>query len=57
MVHGEEHEIKNILSLNSILKEIGVDYLRSKDARVLSYRDIENILLKYKNLNSVSQFK
>jgi hypothetical protein len=44
-------EIKNIYSLNTILKEMGIIYSeKTKNEKNLSYRDIENILLRFKNL-------
>lgn len=50
MIKGKEVEIKNITSIVTILKEMGIDYLRDKHARCLSYRDIENVLIKLKNI-------
>ncbi|CAD8050436.1 unnamed protein product [Paramecium sonneborni] len=49
-IKGKEVEIKNITSLISILKEMGIDYIKDKNTYKLSYRDVENILLKFKNI-------
>lgn len=49
-IRGKEVEIKNITSLISILKEMGIDYLKEKNTYKISFRDVENILLKFKNI-------
>lgn len=49
-IKGKEVEIKNITSLISILKEMGIDYLKEKNTYKISFRDVENILLKFKNI-------
>lgn len=50
---GQEIEIKNIFSLTSIIRSMGIKYLTDKLKKNLSYRDIEKILMKYKNMNNV----
>lgn len=56
-IRGKEVEIKNITSLISILREMGVDYLKEKKTYKLSYRDVENILLKFKNIQKWMNFE
>ncbi len=53
---GQEIEIKNIFSLTSIIRSMGIKYLTDKLKKNLSYRDIEKILMKYKNMNNVIIF-
>ncbi|CAK70869.1 unnamed protein product (macronuclear) [Paramecium tetraurelia] len=55
-IKGKEVEIKNITSLISILKEMGIDYFKEKNTYKLSYRDVENILLKFKNIQKWMTF-
>ncbi|CAD8106899.1 unnamed protein product [Paramecium sonneborni] len=50
IIKGKEVEIKNITSLVTILKEMGIDYLRDKRTQCLTYRDVENVLIKLKNI-------
>ncbi|CAD8100420.1 unnamed protein product [Paramecium sonneborni] len=50
IIKGKEVEIKNITSLVTILKEMGIDYLRDKRTTCLTYRDVENVLIKLKNI-------
>ncbi|CAD8049276.1 unnamed protein product [Paramecium sonneborni] len=50
VIKGKEVEIKNITSLVTILKEMGIDYIRDKRTTCLSYRDVENVLIKLKNI-------
>lgn len=47
---GKEEEIKNIHSLLTILREMGIEYLRDKHQYYLTYRDAENLLIKLKNI-------
>ncbi|CAD8185323.1 unnamed protein product [Paramecium pentaurelia] len=57
LIRGKEVEIKNITSLISILKEMGIDYLKEKNTYKISYRDVENILLKFKNIQQWITFE
>ncbi|CAK87277.1 unnamed protein product (macronuclear) [Paramecium tetraurelia] len=50
IIKGKEVEIKNITSLVTILREMGIDYLRDKRTNCLTYRDVENVLIKLKNI-------
>ncbi|CAD8185321.1 unnamed protein product [Paramecium pentaurelia] len=50
IIKGKEVEIKNITSLVTILKEMGIDYLRDKRTNCMTYRDVENVLIKLKNI-------
>jgi len=50
IIKGKEEEIKNIYSLLSILREMGIEYLRDKHLYILTYRDVENVLIKFKNI-------
>lgn len=56
-IRGKEVEIKNITSLISILREMGIDYLKEKKTFNLSFRDVENILLKFKNIQKWMTFE
>ncbi|CAD8100422.1 unnamed protein product [Paramecium sonneborni] len=56
-LRGKEVEIKNITSLISILKEMGIDYLKDKNTYKISFRDVENILLKFKNIQKWMTFE
>ncbi|CAK87275.1 unnamed protein product (macronuclear) [Paramecium tetraurelia] len=57
IIRGKEVEIKNITSLISILKEMGIDYLKEKNTNKISFRDVENILLKFKNIQQWITFE
>ncbi|CAD8133690.1 unnamed protein product [Paramecium octaurelia] len=50
IIKGKEVEIRNITSLVTILKEMGIDYIRDKRTTCLTYRDVENVLIKLKNI-------
>ena len=50
IIKGKEEEIKNIFSLLSILREMGIEYLRDKHKYILTYMDVENVLIKFKNI-------
>jgi hypothetical protein len=56
IIKGKEVEIKNITSLISILREMGVEYLRDKHTYKITYRDVENILIKFKNIQTWMNF-
>lgn len=51
VIKGKEVEIKNITSIVTILREMGIEYLKDKRTVCLTYRDVENLLIKLKNIH------
>lgn len=51
IIKGKEVEIKNITSIVTILKEMGIEYVKEKRTVCLTYRDVENLLIKLKNIH------
>jgi Asp-tRNA(Asn)/Glu-tRNA(Gln) amidotransferase B subunit len=49
-MRSKEVEIKNIHSLLTIQREMGIEYLRDRHLYCLSFRDVENLLIKFKNI-------
>lgn len=51
IIKGKEVEIKNITSIVTILREMGIEYVKEKRTVCLTYRDVENLLIKLKNIH------